>query len=182
VQPRVFVTRRVRAADDAREALDRFVAGDGGVHGGLALVRRGDLPAAAFAAAPTPDVSLARVASGEPPPRFVHDGRHALEIEAELHAPGLLVVNDTMLDGWTAAVDGAAAPIVEVNGLVRGVWLEAGSHRVTMRYVPPGLVAGAAISAAALLALALVAWLARRRVLRGVGVHVAEPAFARAGR
>ena len=182
VQPRAFVTRRVRAADGAREALDRFVAGDGGVHGGLALVRRGDLPAAAFAAAPPPDAPGTQVASGEPPPRFVHDGRHALDIEAVLHAPGLLVVNDTMLDGWTATVDGVAASIVEVNGLVRGVWLEAGTHRVAMRYVPPGLVAGAAISAAALLVIALVAWLARRRVLRGVGVRVAGPAFARVGR
>ena len=120
---------------------------------------------------------------GEPAPRFLRDGRSALEIEAVLHAPALLVVNDTMLDGWTATVDGAAAPIVEVNGLVRGVWLDAGTHRVAMRYVPPGLVSGVAISCAALLVTGLMAWVSRRRLLRGVRVgDRAEPLLVRAGR
>lgn len=182
VQPRAFVTRRVRAAADAHEALARFVAGDGGAHTGLALVRRGALPAAAFAEPPLAAPATAD-AAGEPPPHFLHDGRSALEIEAVLHAPGLLVVNDTMLDGWSATVDGVPAPIVEVNGLVRGVWLDRGTHRVAMRYVPPGLVSGAAISCAALLVTGLLAWQSRRRLLRTVGVGNAPPAMlARAGR
>lgn len=134
VQPRAFVTRRVRSAADAHEALARFVTGDGGAHTGLALVRRGDLPAAAFADPPVADPATAADV-GDPAPRFLRDGRSALEIEAVLDAPALLVVNDTMLDGWTATVDGTAAPIAEVNGLVRGVWLDAGTHRVAMRYV-----------------------------------------------
>ena len=181
VQPRAFVTRRVHAAEGAREALERFVAGDGGLHTGLALVRRGDLPVSAFADPASSHVPVADFLD-EPPPRFVRDARDTLEIETELRAPGLLVVNDTMLDGWTAAVDGVPAPIVEVNGLVRGVWLGAGEHRVAMRYVPPGLAVGAAISVAALLVVGLVGWLARRRLLRGVRVPVAEPALARAER
>jgi len=181
VQPRVFVTRRVRTAEGAREALDRFVSGDGGVHGGLALVRRGDLPAAAFAAAGSSDEPGANRADAEPAPRLAEDGRHTLQIEAELWTPGLLVVNDTMLDGWTATVNGVAAPIVEVNGLVRGVWLEAGTHRVAMRYVPPGLVAGALVSFAALAAVAGLAWLARRSARRPFAVLVAH-GFVRAER
>ena len=182
VQPRAFVTRRVRSASDAHEALARFVAGDGGVHTGLALVRRGDLPASAFADPPVADPA-AGADPGEIAPRFLRDGRSALEIEVVLDAPALLVVNDTMLDGWTATVDGAAAPIVEVNGLVRGVWLDAGTHRVAMRYVPPGLVSGVAISCAALLVTGLMAWVSRRRLLRGVRVgDRAGPLLVRAGR
>ena len=181
VQPRAFVTRRVHAADDAREALRRFVAGDGGVHTGLALVRRGDLPVAAFADPPAADPASPADAE-ESTARFVRDGRSALEIEAVLRAPGLLVVNDTMLDGWTATVDGTPTPIVEVNGLVRGVWLEAGTHHVAMRYVPPGLASGAALSFVALAVAALAAWVSRRRLLRGIRIGGAAPLPARSAR
>jgi len=68
-----------------------------------------------------------------------------------------------------------------LNGLVRGVWLEAGTHRVAMRYVPPGLVAGALVSFAALAAVAGLAWLARRSARRPFAVLVAH-GFVRAER
>ncbi len=180
VQPRAFVTRRVRAADDAHQALERFVAADGGRHGGLALVRRGDLPPAAFAddgsSADIPAVPGASAAgTAQETARVVADRGHAIELDATLQRPGLLVVNDTMLAGWTATVDGDPAPLVEVNGLVRGVWLDAGSHRVAMRYVPPGLLTGGIVSFAALLVTGGLAWLGRRRTLRALAFDVAPP-------
>ncbi|MBY0279590.1 YfhO family protein, partial [Candidatus Binatia bacterium] len=107
--------------------------------------------------------------------RVVADRGHALEIEATLAHDGLLVLNDTMLAGWTATVDGRPAALIEVNGLVRGVWLEAGTHRVTMRYVPPGLLTGGGITLAALVVVATLAWLGRRSALRAVAFAVPPP-------
>jgi hypothetical protein len=174
-QPRAFVARRVVEARGARDALERFVSGEGGGHTGLALVDVGALPAAALAA----DAGSAPGAA----PRIVVDAAHRLEIAVEVARPSLLVVNDTMLAGWSALVDGGPAPLVEVNGLVRGVWLPApGVHRVTMRYVPPGLAAGGAISLAALLVALGAAWYARRRLPRELPAEAGEPVLAGAGR
>lgn len=174
-QPRAFVARRVRAADDARQALERFIAGDGDGHAGLAVVRRGDLPSAAFADAGDANDEGAAAGADAGAARVVADRRHALEIEATLARDGLLVLNDTMLAGWTATIDGTPAALIEVNGLVRGVWLRAGTHRVTMRYVPPGLLAGGGISLVALAVTAALAWLGRRRALRAVTFAVPPP-------
>ena len=63
----------------------------------------------------------------------------------------MLVVADALDPGWRATVDGAPADIVPVWGVVRGVRVTAGAHVVEMRYRPPGLLAGAGLSLAALL-------------------------------
>lgn len=175
-QPRAFVATRLREARDAREALERFVAGDGGAHAGLALVERGAIPAAALAASePAAHDGAAASAATLPSPRFVVDRPHRLEIVVDMQVPGLLVVNDTMLAGWQAWIDDAPAPLLEVNGLVRGVWLPAGVHRVRMRYLPPGLVAGGVVSLLGALALAAVAWRAHRRAAAGSAARSTAP-------
>lgn len=96
--------------------------------------------------------------------RLVADRQSELVLDVDLADDGLLVVNDTFLGGWRASVDGVEASIVEVNGLVRGVWLRAGAHRVVLRYLPPGLLAGAAVTLLALAALGALAWHGRRSV------------------
>jgi hypothetical protein len=73
----------------------------------------------------------------------------------------LLVLNDLFAPGWSAAVDGRSAAIVRANGVVRGVWLEPGTHEVAFRYRTPGLVEGWAIALACVLALA--GWALARR-------------------
>ncbi len=62
-------------------------------------------------------------------------------------APGLLVVADTWMPGWSATVDGHAVAISRGNRAQRVVVLDRpGPHVVVMRYEPPGLVTGAAIT------------------------------------
>ena len=51
----------------------------------------------------------------------------------------MLVYNDAFHPGWTAFVDEAARPILRANYLFKGVALDAGRHRVTFAYRPPGL-------------------------------------------
>ncbi len=82
-------------------------------------------------------------------------------------APGLLVIADTWMPGWTAAVDGHPAPVLRGNRAQRVVPLpEPGRHEVVLRYRPPGLDAGLALTAASAstwLALLLAPTIARLR-------------------
>ncbi|MFN7133399.1 MAG: hypothetical protein ACK4N5_15070, partial [Myxococcales bacterium] len=58
--------------------------------------------------------------------------------------------------------DGAEAPLLRVNGMWLGVTVDGGSHEVRFRYRVPGLRAGLALSALALLVLLGSALLRRR--------------------
>ena len=71
--------------------------------------------------------------------------------------PAIAVFVEQQLDGWSAFVDGAPAPLLTVNALMRGVPVPPGSHSVALTFSPPGLLAGMALSLAGLLVLA---WLA----------------------
>jgi hypothetical protein len=70
--------------------------------------------------------------------------------------PGLLVVTEGWVPGWTASVDGSPARVLRVNGDRLAVVLEAGAHRIALRYRVPGLRAGTALAALGALSLALV--------------------------
>jgi hypothetical protein len=83
-----------------------------------------------------------------------------VELDVTLSRAGLVVLADAWDAGWQASVDGAPAPVLKADVAFRAVPLSAGRHRVRLRYVPPGLAAGAAISGLA--ALVLIA-LGRRR-------------------
>ena len=85
-----------------------------------------------------------------------------MDVNATVARDGVLVVSQAWFPGWTATVDGHPAPVVRVDGLVQGVPVGPGRHRVTLRYRAPGLVAGAAVSAATLAGL-LGWWLVDRR-------------------
>ena len=76
--------------------------------------------------------------------------RPVLEVTTE--APGLLVVADTWMPGWSALVDGQPASILRGNHAQRVIPLkQPGRHSVLLRYRPPGLAAGCVISACAVL-------------------------------
>ncbi|MGI8588914.1 MAG: YfhO family protein [Chloroflexia bacterium] len=82
-----------------------------------------------------------------------------VEITADSPAAGLLILSDQAFPGWEAAVDGRAAPIITVDHALRGVYLTAGSHRVTFDYRPASFAWGAGLTGLGLLvALGLVAW------------------------
>ena len=61
---------------------------------------------------------------------------------------GYLVVADAYDPNWRAAVDGAAAPLLEADGLFRAVHLAAGRHEVTLRYGSRPLGQGVVVSVA----------------------------------
>jgi hypothetical protein len=73
------------------------------------------------------------------------DSRH-LTVEADVTENGYLVVADTFYPGWSADIDGAAAPILRANLAIRAVPITRGRHRVRFEYEMPGLVRGTQIT------------------------------------
>jgi uncharacterized membrane protein YfhO len=80
--------------------------------------------------------------------------------------PGLFVVSQSWSPGWTASVDGHAAPVVRADALVLGVPIPAGEHRLRLEYHTPGLRAGGVISGSTVLGFFLVPALLRLRAKR----------------
>lgn len=81
------------------------------------------------------------VPAGYTPPRGTArlgvDAAERVTVLVESDGPALLVLNDQVLDGWRATVDGRPARIHAANFLARGVWVEAGRHEVVFRYRTP---------------------------------------------
>jgi hypothetical protein len=76
-----------------------------------------------------------------------------VSIVAGLEHPGLLVLSDVYYKGWEAYVDDRRTKIFRVNGLVRGIFLREGHHRVEFRYKPKSFTVGAALGAIGLIAI-----------------------------
>jgi uncharacterized membrane protein YfhO len=56
------------------------------------------------------------------------------------------VVTDTFYPGWRALVNDVPAPILRADHAFRGVWLDAGRHRVVFFYAPGSVRVGAIVS------------------------------------
>jgi hypothetical protein len=116
------------------------------------LVSEPPPPAAGFPGPPVPASAT-----------FVEDGLQRVVIKAGLPTDGYLALSDSYNPDWHVDVDGQPAPMMRVNGLVRGVHLTPGAHTVTFTYRPVAFYLGAAISAITALALALACASAARR-------------------
>lgn len=87
-------------------------------------------------------------------------GRVDLEIPAGEET--LLATSIPWSAGWKARMDGQDLQILTVNGAFVGVRLPAGATRIELRFLPPGLVAGAVACGASLLG--VIGLLAGRRL------------------
>jgi hypothetical protein len=88
--------------------------------------------------------------------------RYALDrVEIHTNADGrrLLVLSDVYYPGWTATIDGVAAPVLLADYAFRAVSVPSGAHTVEFRYRPRSILYGGAVS---LLACAGVVVLLRR--------------------
>ena len=81
-------------------------------------------------------------------PNYVH-------LKAHMTCRGMVILTDSWFPGWRATVDGAPTPILEVDGGVRGIVLDRGTHEIDMKYRPWSVFLGGAMT---LFAAALVVW------------------------
>jgi hypothetical protein len=153
VLPRAFTMTRVEPVPSWQEAQRRLVDGFDPSHG--ALVEEG-------------------VALGGPPglqpAEIVRLTPNQLVVRATVSTPALLVLSEVWYPGWRAIVDGTRQPTYRVDGVVRGVYLEPGSHTVEWQYRPASLQWGGALTLATLLGLIAVELVVRNRS-RGAGTR-----------
>jgi hypothetical protein len=75
----------------------------------------------------------------------------AVTINTQSRAAGVLMLSDEAFPGWQAQVDGVPVAIMTVDYGLRGIYLPAGTHRVSFIYAPESFRLGAEISGAAIL-------------------------------
>lgn len=73
-------------------------------------------------------------------------GPDHLEIRTFSDAPGLLILSEAYDPGWRATIDGEETDVLIADHLLRAVPLPAGEHVVELRYAPPTLRIGLAIT------------------------------------
>jgi hypothetical protein len=145
-QPRAFVVgTAVYAASEAEV---------------LRLLSAPEFDATNQAVVGAPDLRLPPDAGSSTNVRVVDRWNTQLTLHASLARPGLLVVSEGYYPGWQAEVDGVTAPIVPTNGMMRGVVLAAGEHRIVFRFRSRAIAAGFLLSG-----LAIVVMIAARRHL-----------------
>ena len=77
-------------------------------------------------------------------------------VHVETRGPGLLVLVDTWMPGWTATVDGRDEPVLRGNHFQQVVPLRsAGQHEVTLEFEPPQWKTGIALTVCAIVAWAV---------------------------
>ena len=67
-------------------------------------------------------------------------------ITAKMASPGILVLSENALPGWSVFVDGNQQKMLIVNQCFRAVELNKGEHKIVWKYSTPGLKLGAIIS------------------------------------
>jgi hypothetical protein len=80
--------------------------------------------------------------------------------ESESDGPGWLVVRSTHARGWRATVDDQPAALLRADGRHRAVAVSSGRHTVTLRYEPPWLWPGVALT---LFSVATLLWIVASR-------------------
>ena len=77
---------------------------------------------------------------------FVKYEPDRVELKTDAATPALLVLSEVFYPGWNATIDGVPTTIYQVDGILRGVRVDSGSHEIVMRYQPRSILLGAAAS------------------------------------
>jgi hypothetical protein len=133
--PRAFVVGQVEPVRDEAEALTRLAAL--GPHQ-AALVEGGP---------PLTGGTTFQEAA------MLHYNPNRIEVEVDLSAPGFLVLSEVWYPGWQGSDNGEPIQVYRANGLLRGVYLGQGVHRVAFNYQPLSIQVGGVVSGLSVLAL-----------------------------
>ena len=145
-------------------------AGSPGPAGSVLAARIGNedvyrIPGAASATF-TPSVGARHPAPGSSPVAVTHPDPATWSMTTSATVPGTLQLRLTHVPGWTATVDGSAVPLHQAAGVMLGLEVPAGRHRVVLRYWPRLFTVGIGLAVLAALILVVaggLSWRTRRR-------------------
>ncbi|MDP2168480.1 MAG: YfhO family protein [Thermodesulfovibrionales bacterium] len=84
------------------------------------------------------DISRNRFAVGDV---AIEDyGIHRITVRTDFPKEGFLVLSEQYYHGWKAFIDGKETRIYRVNGILKGVIVPEGRHKVIFKYMPYGLI------------------------------------------
>jgi len=83
--------------------------------------------------------------------QFVYYSPKYIKLDANVHAPAVLMLNDKIHDDWKVWVDGQPAQMLRCNYIMRGVFLKPGRYTVEFRYVPEARSLYVSVAALAIL-------------------------------
>ena len=146
---RVRIVRRVEALSDPRELLARVRSQDFDPRVEALLEE---------SPPPIPDVGPGVRDSV----RITGYTSDAVTIDANLGAPGLLVLFDTYFPGWKAFVGGRPTPVYRANYNFRAVALPAGASQLQFEYRPRSFAVGLSLSLMSAALLGFGAWTCSR--------------------
>lgn len=129
--PRVYLVGSVRHVRDDREATELMRQGHD-FHTTALVEAAVELPAAV----PAPEAQ-ATITRFEP---------ERIVVQAQSRTPALLVLAEPWFPGWSAEVNGRAAPCLPANAWMRAVPVPAGASEVVLRFRSTRLPYGAALS------------------------------------
>ncbi len=89
----------------------------------------------------------------------IHETPGRITIDTRADTRQLLVTTESFHPGWQAVVDGRVEPIMRVNGDFLGCVLEAGAHRVGLRFQPASRRDGGVLSVCGLGLMLCIFWL-----------------------
>src|SRR5579885_136738 len=106
--------------------------------------------------------------------RLTHRSDNALSAEVQMACRGMVVFSETYYPGWRATVDGRPARIYEAYGVLRGVVVDGGKHRIEMHYRPATAYLGAVFTFSGLLSVAVATVAGRNQKSHGKSCKSAE--------
>lgn len=104
--------------------------------------------------------------------RLLERSASRVALEANMACKGLVVLSQTFYPGWKATVDGHPARMLEPYGVLQGVVVEKGTHRIEITYRPLTVYWGAALTFGGLLATAFL--MMKARVVNSVKSAVSQ--------
>ncbi len=153
-QPRAFAVHRAIEVE-ADEALNTVLEHAGELGEVVVLESRGD------------ELPEVRGSAGESAVTITEYGLNEVRLQAEMAAPGFVVLADSYYPGWKATVSGEATPIYQADYLLRAVYAPEGSHEIVFTFRPPDFIVGGLISAATLALIAIALLVAIYRMRKG---------------
>jgi uncharacterized membrane protein YfhO len=137
--PRAYAARSVQVFRDPKLALDNAMNSD--IHPGDRVVLEEE-----------PAITLPARLIDRPDVRVASWDSQRVELATEGRENAFIVISIPYDPGWRAMVDGHPGRLQRANYALMGIAVEAGQHRVLLRYDPLPFKVGAAISLGTILA------------------------------